>query len=162
MFSPAMAKRWRLAAMASALAAAPAGAAPEYSAAERAILSSALIDTAMKLLRRSIATLALLAAAPLLANDFPTVERVLYVQDCMRTNPGPHYEMVNKCSCALDALANQVKFDDYSTMVTVVNAMSIGGERGGTLRDNETIKPQIRRYRELQAKVNLACFIAPR
>ncbi len=49
------------------------------------------------------------------ANDFPTVDRVLYVQECMKTNPGPSYEMVNKCSCALDALAREVKYEDYVT-----------------------------------------------
>lgn len=93
------------------------------------------------------------------ADEFPTVDRVLYVQECMRANPGPHYEMVNKCSCALDRFAAEVKFDDYVTMSTIVNAISIGGERGGELRDNETIKPQIARYREVQARVQKACFI---
>jgi hypothetical protein len=77
----------------------------------------------------------------------------------MRANPGPHFEMVNKCSCALDGLAAEVKFDDYVTMATVVNAVSIGGERGSELRDNETLKPLIARYRELQAKVQKSCFI---
>jgi hypothetical protein len=101
-------------------------------------------------------------ATAAVANDFPTVDRVLYVQECMRTHPGPHFEMVNKCSCALDQLAAEIKFDDYVTMVTVVNAISIGGERGGTLRDNESLKPEIARYRELQARVGKACFIAPR
>jgi len=108
--------------------------------------------------------LALACALPLIApavraNDFPTVDRVLYVQECMRANPGPNYEMVNKCSCALDKLADEVKFDDYVTMVTVVQAISIGGERGSELRDNETVKPQIARYREIQARVQKACFI---
>ena len=108
--------------------------------------------------------LAIACALPLIApaaraNDFPTVDRVLYVQECMRANPGPHYEMVNKCSCALDRLAAEVQFDDYVTMVTLVNAMSIGGERGNELRDNETLKPQIARYRELQSRVQKACFI---
>lgn len=103
---------------------------------------------------------ALLAAASAArANDFPTVDRVLYVQECMRSNPGPNFEMVNKCSCALDRIAEQVKFDDYVQMTTVVNAISIGGERGSELRDNETVKPQIARWRELQSKVKSACFI---
>lgn len=97
-----------------------------------------------------------------MANDFPTVERVLYVQDCMKANPGPYYEMVNKCSCALDGLARVVTFDDYSTMTTIINAVTIGGERGAGLRDNETIKPQIKRYRDLQSQVQRACFINPR
>ena len=96
------------------------------------------------------------------ANDFPTVDRVLYVNECIRANPGPHFEMINKCSCALDRLAGEVKFDDYVSMVTIVNAISIGGERGSEMRDNESLKPQIARYRELQARVTKACFIGPR
>ncbi|MFZ2650771.1 MAG: hypothetical protein WA210_11785 [Burkholderiaceae bacterium] len=106
----------------------------------------------------AVASAALNAAA----NDFPTVERVLYVQECMKANPGPHYEMVNKCSCAVDALAREVKFDDYSNMLTIVNAMTISGERGNALRDNDSLKPQIKRFRELQSQAQKACFIAPR
>ena len=106
----------------------------------------------------------LLLALPLLgaaasANDFPTSQRVLYVEECMRDHPGPHFEMVNKCSCALDTLAKEIKYEEYVGMSTVVNAMSIGGERGGSMRDNETVKPQVKRYRDLQAKVQKACFI---
>lgn len=100
-------------------------------------------------------------ATAALANDFPTVDRVLYVQECIRANPGPQFEMVNKCSCALDRLAGEVRFDDYVGMSTIVNAVSIGGERGGQLRDNDSLKPQIARYRELQARVGKACFIGP-
>jgi hypothetical protein len=103
----------------------------------------------------------LVAAASAQANDYPTVDRVLYVQECVRSNPGPHYEMINKCSCALDRLASEIKFADYVSMSTVVNAVTIGGERGGQLRDNESLKPQIARYRDLQAKVRKACFIGP-
>jgi hypothetical protein len=44
----------------------------------------------------------------------------------------------------------------------VVKAVSIGGERGGELRDNETIKPQLARWRELQARVQKACMLGPR
>jgi len=102
---------------------------------------------------------ALLAATGAQANDFPTVDRVLYVQECMKANPGPFYEMVNKCSCAVDRFAAEVKYDDYVSMTTIVNAMTIGGERGNDLRDNETLKPQVKRYRELQSQVQRACFI---
>ena len=64
----------------------------------------------------------LLASTLSQANDFPTVDRVLYVQECMRDNPGPNFEMVNKCSCALDALAREVKFDEYVEMSTITTA----------------------------------------
>ena len=99
------------------------------------------------------------ATAATATNDFPTADRVLYVQDCVKNNPGPHFEMINKCSCVLDALAREVKYDDYVTMTTIVNAMSIGGERGNNLRDNEPLKPQVKRFRELQAQAHKSCLI---
>jgi hypothetical protein len=93
------------------------------------------------------------------ANDFPTVERVLYVQECMQIHPGPQFEMINKCSCALDTLASDVSYDDYVTMSTISKATTIAGERGGVIRDAPSLAPQVKRYRELQAKANKACFI---
>lgn len=111
------------------------------------------------LLPALLAALGAAAAPAASANDFPTVDRVLYVQECLRENPGPNFEMVNKCSCALDRVAEQVKYDAYVEMTTVVKAISIGGERGSELRDNETVKPHIARWRELQSKAKSACFI---
>lgn len=93
------------------------------------------------------------------ANDFPTAARVLYVEDCMRANPGPYFEMVNKCSCAVDAMASEVKYEQYTTMQTISNGMSIGGERGGAIREVPTLQPELKKYRELQAKVKKGCFI---
>ena len=101
----------------------------------------------------------LLASAAALANDFPTVDRVLYVQECMRAHPGPQFEMANKCSCALDALALDVKYDDYVTLSTISKAITIGGERGGTIRDAPSLEAQAKRYRELQTKAEKGCFI---
>lgn len=115
-------------------------------------------------LPRGLALAALVLAAPAAFardNTYPTVDRVLYVQECMRAHPGPHYEMVNKCACALDRLADEVAFEDYVTMSTAANANSIGGERGNTIRDTEMLQEQIRRYRTLQSKVKKACFIQP-
>jgi len=93
--------------------------------------------------------------------EYPTVDRVLYVQECQRTHPGPHYEMVNKCACALDRLAGELSFDDYVHLSTAANATTIGGERGGVIRDSEALQVEVRRYRTLQAKVKKACFITP-
>ncbi len=109
---------------------------------------------------------ALLAApavfcGPAAANDFPTLERVRYVQECMRQHPGPLFEMTSKCSCALDNIAEKVKYDDFVSMSTVANALTIGGERGGALRDNESIKPEAKRFRDLQAQALKSCFITP-
>lgn len=103
----------------------------------------------------------LMASAASHANDFPTVDRVLYVQECMRAHPGPTFEMTNKCSCALDALARDLSYDDYVTLSTIGKAMSIGGERGSSVRDVPSYEPQLKRYRELQAKSEKGCFLGP-
>jgi len=109
--------------------------------------------------RSAVGAALLLASSHGWANDFPTIDRVLYVQECVRDHSGPYYEMINNCSCALDTLARQVSFDDYTTMNTATNANSIGGERGGYIRDAESLQVQIRRFRELQTKVKQGCFI---
>jgi hypothetical protein len=111
------------------------------------------------LARLSLCLLPFAACGTALANDFPTVDRVLYVQECIASHPGPNFEMVNKCSCALDALAEAVKFDDYVEMSTAAKATSIGGERGGYIRDVEMLQDHIKRYKTLQSKVEKGCFL---
>lgn len=94
------------------------------------------------------------------AQGYPTADRVVWVQECMRQHPGPHFEMINKCACALDQLSSQVPHDDFVAMSTASNANSIGGERGNTIRDTEMLQDQIRRFRQLQATAKKSCFIA--
>jgi hypothetical protein len=98
-------------------------------------------------------------ALPALAHDYPTADRVLWVQACMQEHPGPYYEMVNKCACALDRIAKAVKFDDFTTMNTDANALTIGGERGGALRSNEQVQKTARQWRKTQEEARKACMI---
>lgn len=93
------------------------------------------------------------------ANDYPTADRVFYVQACVAQHPGSHFEMVSKCSCALDKLAADVPFAEFENMQTATNANSIGGERGNAIRDVETAQAQIKRFRTLQAAAKKSCFI---
>jgi hypothetical protein len=102
---------------------------------------------------------ALLLAGPAQAHDYPTAERVVYVQACMRDHPGPHYEMLNKCSCALDVIARDVPYDDFVDMSTATNANSIGGERGAAIRDAEPMQVLIRKFRQLQTAAKKSCLI---
>ena len=116
-------------------------------------------STVRSSLGTALLTALLIGSGAAHANDFPTSARVLYVEDCMRANPGPYFEMVNKCSCAIDAFAAEVKYEEFTTMQTISNGMSIGGERGGAIRDVATLQPELKKYRELQGKVKKACFI---
>jgi len=116
-------------------------------------------NSASKLALLATGVLGLCNALPALAHDYPTADRVAYVQECIRQHPGPHFEMLNKCSCALDKLAGEVQFDAFVEMSTANNANSIGGERGNTIRDTEMLQVQIRRFRQLQSAAKKSCFI---
>jgi hypothetical protein len=99
-------------------------------------------------------------AASAADTGYPTADRVVFVQACIRDNPnGGHYEMINKCSCALDTIARQVSFDEFTTMETATNANSIGGERGSYIRDTDELQKLIRKYRGIKADAFKACFV---
>jgi hypothetical protein len=105
---------------------------------------------------------ALLAApAALLAHDYPTADRVLYVQACMREHPGGFYETLNKCSCVIDTIARELPYDDFVTMSTMINAISMAGERGNAIRDAEPLHVQMRKFRQLQTQAGQHCFLGP-
>ena len=93
------------------------------------------------------------------AAAYPTADRVIYVEDCMKQHQGPHFEMINKCSCVLDTLASQLSYDDFVHMTTATNANSIGGERGGAIRDVEMLQKEIRRFRDMQAAAQKSCLL---
>lgn len=99
------------------------------------------------------------AAAPAFANDFPTVARVEYVLECMRESKSPPQEMVYKCSCAIDHIAAEIKYDAWVDLTTVALGSSIAGERGGVIRDMKDGRKLIARYRELRAQAKRACLI---
>ncbi|WP_236676714.1 hypothetical protein [Aquariibacter lacus] len=96
------------------------------------------------------------AASP---NDYPTIDRVLFVQACLREHPGAPFEMINKCSCAVDALAREIRHEDYINLSTASNASTIGGERGSYLRDVESVQVEVRKYRATVRKAKEGCFI---
>ncbi len=110
---------------------------------------------------RGMAALALglALAAPALAHDYPTADRVIYVQECMDEHPGPAFEMLNKCSCTIDRIARDLAYDDFVSLSTAAKATSIGGERGNVIRDTEQLQKDIRRFRALQTEAKKACFI---
>jgi hypothetical protein len=99
------------------------------------------------------------SAATAQAHDYPTSERVVYVESCMRDHPGGHYEMLNKCSCVLDTIARELSYDDYVEMTTALNANTIGGEAGAVIRDAPMLQDQIKQFKAVQAKAQKSCFI---
>ena len=102
----------------------------------------------------------LLLPSVALSNDFPTRGRVEYVLDCMRKYPQrAEFEMLAKCSCAVDKFAEELSYDEFVELLTATLAVTIGGERGATVRDAADTRTMIKRFHAIEGKANEACFI---
>jgi hypothetical protein len=111
-------------------------------------------------MRTPYALLLFLCAAPLTyANDFPTVARVEFVLTCMRESKAPQQESMYKCSCAIDAIADKVRYSTWVDLSTIANGITIAGERGGVMRDMKDGRKMITSYRELRENAKKRCFI---
>jgi hypothetical protein len=93
------------------------------------------------------------------ANDFPTAGRVEFVLDCIRDHTGGQFELLNKCSCVIDRLAAEYRYDDFVEAQTMAKAITIAGERGSTMRDNDAAREAARKYRATVAAAAHACYL---
>ena len=95
-----------------------------------------------------------------LANDFPTIERVLFVENCVRDHPDrQRQEMLYKCSCALDAIAAEFSYDEYVELSTAFDAGQVAGERGAAVRESNAGQDMSKRFKAARAKAFNSCFI---
>ena len=113
----------------------------------------------MKIMQSVLPALFLVAAPWCHANDFPTAGRVEFVLECMRDHTGGQFELLNKCSCTVDRLAQQYKYDDFVEAQTMAKSVTIAGERGSVMRDNEGAQKAARRYRAAVVEAAHACFL---
>ena len=99
---------------------------------------------------------ALPAHGDALHNDYPTVARVEYVQECIARNGGNLADLY-KCSCAVDRIADRLTYDDFVEAGTFARYATLGGEGGGEFRDPEHAKEKAKLYRSVEADAYRAC-----
>lgn len=79
--------------------------------------------------------------------DFSTVTKVQYVQDCMTANGDMNvYESVHKCSCVvdqIDAAFTQREFEDLSTGYMYKN---LPADRGAQFRDDDLLNESMDKF----------------
>jgi hypothetical protein len=93
-------------------------------------------------------------------NDFPTIDRVLFVENCVRDYPDhPRQEMLYKCSCAVDSIAGEFGYDEYVELATAVDAGQVAGKRGAAVRESSEGKSMSKRFKDARAKAFSSCFI---
>lgn len=92
------------------------------------------------------------------AAAYPTVDRVEYVLECMKNNEGGYADLY-KCSCAIDAVAARLPYEDYVAASAVARYQTMGGERAGLFRDPEPMKALAKRYRTINEAAKQACDV---
>ena len=106
----------------------------------------------------SLAPAALIAqerAAP--HHDYPTAARADYVIGCLAAN-GFQHKLLDQCACSIDAIADQMSYEDYERAETVMSMQQAGiGPRGGLFRDTPVAKTSSQQLQRAQAEANLRC-----
>jgi hypothetical protein len=93
-------------------------------------------------------------------SDYPTIERVQFVEACIREYPDrPHQEMLYKCSCAMDKIIAQMTYDEYVEASTAYFAGQIAGERGVGVRESTVGQTLTDRYRSVHGKALKDCLV---
>ena len=92
------------------------------------------------------------------ANDFPTTARADYVLGCMAANGNTRIAL-ERCSCSLDAIAEQIPYARYEEADTALR-MQAGnlGERSAVFRDPPGVRAAVEDLRRAQAEATLRCF----
>ena len=117
------------------------------------------------MIHRAFAFIALtflaMAAAQAQIADYPTLDRVMFVEECVRTHPDRlRHEMLYKCACAMDTLAEQIPYAQFTVLSTASNAITIAGERGNVARSDD-MRADAKRYRSVLATAFKSCLITP-
>lgn len=90
-------------------------------------------------------------------NDFPTAARADYVFGCMASN-GQTQEMLYKCSCSIDTIAELMNYDQYVQAETVLRMRTVPGEKTAAIRDTPWTQEIVDQMRRSQAEAELKCF----
>lgn len=101
----------------------------------------------------------LLVPVTVLANDFPTLDRVDTVLTCMKREGGQTVDNLYACSCELDVIAQHMKFEDYNEARTYEQYKRMPGEKGGIFRDNQRGEEIVGELNKARADARKRCFI---
>ena len=91
------------------------------------------------------------------AGDYPTEARVEYAVACMATN-GETADALQRCSCAIDAIAAVLPYEEYVSAETVLRMRQTTGDRSGMFRGGGTMEGLVAELRRAEAEAEILCF----
>lgn len=94
------------------------------------------------------------------ANDFPTLDRVRFVQECMALKNSAKLETLYACSCTLDKMAEEMNYDQFVEADSYVRLRNMRGERGGLFRDSDDHARTVRKnFHDVKTRAEASCFL---
>ncbi|OJH44910.1 hypothetical protein [Paracoccus sp. SM22M-07] len=96
-------------------------------------------------------------AAAQSVNDYPTNARVEYVTTCMATN-GNTREMLDRCSCAIDRIAEILPYEGYVGAETILRMQQTNGERSSMFKGMAQMNETVATLRRAEAEAEIICF----
>ncbi|MBU3693882.1 MAG: hypothetical protein FGM40_03535 [Rhodocyclaceae bacterium] len=114
-------------------------------------------------------TLAALALVPAFAPavsraapaDFPTIDRFIYVNECMQNNGGS-LDAMYKCSCMMDQLADKLTYQQFQDGDVATHGANTMGERAALFRDPENIRNDAKLLATVKADAAKTCGFTPK
>ena len=99
-----------------------------------------------------------LAATELVANDFPTVDRALFIQECMALENSAKYETLYACACTLDKIAEEMSYSEYVEADSYWRMRNMRGERGGLFRSGQRAREIRKHFSDVKTLAEAVCF----
>ena len=91
------------------------------------------------------------------ADDYPTMDTVRFVLDCMNELGGTSEENLYSCACRLDHIAANMPFETFERATFFERYSKMPGKRGGLVRDSED-GPQLRKkLKEVKLEADAHC-----
>ena len=110
--------------------------------------------------RASLLFACILLTPTVLANDYPTQARVEYVLACMNASGGQNYDTLYSCVCAIDKIATEVNYDEFTAARTLGFLRRTPGERGGVFRDAApNARGRVKSFMEIEEDAHSSCFV---
>ena len=91
------------------------------------------------------------------ANDFPTLDRALFIEECMAVKGSRNYETLYGCACSLDKIAAKMNFEEYIEADSYMRMRNARGERAGMFRTKKA-RGIRKNFEEIKANAEKSCF----
>ena len=92
------------------------------------------------------------------SDTYPTSAKVDYVIGCMASN-GQSYEMMQKCSCSIDFIADAIPYEEYVHISTLLSLQQMtGAGRNAVYKSSTWSNQAVAKLRDVQADSTLRCF----